>query len=367
MGLLHAEPARGAAALVAAASSSRVTYTSTSVRGEPVEMTGLVHLPPGDPPADGWPVVTYGHMTTGAGARSAPSLATPDHPELRRMTQGDALVSLLLAAGVVVLRPDYEGIGGPGPHPYLIGRSLATSTLDLLAAARAADPRMGPLWVSAGHSEGSVAALFAAGADRAPPPGVCLRGVAAFAPVSRMDLTIGAFQRLPVAVRGWEVVVPLIALMLAGAATVDDDLGGLLTTGGLSHLALELWPQLPQRSLEELATRDSWGGLAPSRVTGPRGAELRHRLFSVLRANDVRGVALRPGVPVRIDAGLVDEVAPLPVTEALVRGYRSAGVDVTYRRWRASHSGVMNAGRAPHPAAAWIVDRLRPQTPAERP
>lgn len=359
MRVLHAEPAVGSAALAAATSSSRVTYASTSVRGEPVEMTGLVHLPPGEPPDGGWPVVTYGHMTTGAGARGAPSLATPDHPELRRMTQGDVLVSHLLEAGVVVLRPDYEGIGGPGPHPYLIGRSLATATLDLLAAARAADPRLGPRWVSAGHSEGSVAALFAAGAHRDLPVGVSLRAVAAFAPVSRMDLTIGAFQRLPLAVPGWEVVVPLIALMVAGAATVDDDLAALVASGGLSAPAVAMWPQLAHRSLEELARRDSWGGLAPSRLTGPRGAELRHRLFCVLRANDVRDVVLRPGVPVRIDAGLVDEVAPLPITESLVRRYRRAGVDVTYRRWRASHSGVMGAGRAPGPAARWIVQHLR--------
>ena len=77
--------------------------------------------------------------------------------ELRRMTQGDTFVSHLLRAGVAVLRPDYPGLGSPGPHPYLIGPALAASVLDLLVAACSAFP-LADRWVSAGHSEGAVAA-----------------------------------------------------------------------------------------------------------------------------------------------------------------------------------------------------------------
>ena len=51
-----------------------------------------------------------------------------------------------------MVRPDYEGIGSAGPHPYLIGRSLATSVIDAATAARAIDPRIGQDVVVARHS-----------------------------------------------------------------------------------------------------------------------------------------------------------------------------------------------------------------------
>jgi Secretory lipase len=361
--VLHREPATGRAALEAAGSSTRVVHRSTSVSGEPTQMTGLVHLPRGAVPPGGWPVVTYGHMTTGGGGRAAPSLATEQHPELRRMTQGDALVSNLLRGGVAVLRPDYEGIGGPGAHPYLIGASLGRSCLDLLAAARADDERLGAAWVSAGHSEGAVAALYAASVGaRSPATGaseVELRGVAAFTPVTRMELTIGAYLRTPVVVPGARVVVPLIALMASGLATVDDRLAELLHDGGLSERARELLPELEQKSLSELARADSWGGLPAARMLGPRGAELRQRLLTGLAEQDVRHLELPRGVPVRLDVGRLDEVAPLPLTDALARGWRRQHVALTYQRWWSGHSGVMAASRAPGPAASWILARLR--------
>lgn len=111
--IVERSPATGRAALTAAGESWRVSYTSTSVTGDRAVLTGLVHLPPRTAPARGWPVVTYGHMTTGGGDRSAPSLAVEGHPELRRMTQGDAFVAHLLRCGIAVLRPDYEGLGSP--------------------------------------------------------------------------------------------------------------------------------------------------------------------------------------------------------------------------------------------------------------
>lgn len=352
------EPARGIAALAAAGESWRVSYTSTSVTGAPVLLTGLVHLPAGAPPAAGWPVVTYGHMTTGGSDRSAPSLAVAGHPELRRMTQGDAFVSRLLRAGVAVLQPDYEGLGSPGPHPYLIGPALATSVRDLLVAARSASFGLADRWVAAGHSEGAVAALHAA--SLGPLPGVRLAGCAVFAPVTRMDQTIGGSLRSPVTPPGFGVVPALIALMISGAATVDPGLSALVPGDGLSARARDLWPQLGERTLTELARRDSFGGLPPSAILGACGSVVRARLLDSLRANDVAGLALPPGLPLRIDAAVADEVAPLWLTRSLIRRYRAAGVPVESRWWRTGHSGVLAPQRAPGPAADWVVRLLAP-------
>ncbi|MFJ9315522.1 lipase family protein [Pimelobacter simplex] len=356
--ILAREPAQGRAALAAAAESWRVSYASTSVSGAPAVLTGLVHLPPGVPPATGWPVVTYGHMTTGGGDSSAPSLAADDSPELRRMTQGDHLVAALLRAGIAVLQPDYEGLGSLGPHPYLIGPALATSVRDLLVAARSSSAfALGDSWVAAGHSEGAVAALHAAAAG--PPPGVRLVGCAVFAPVTRMDQTIGLSLRWRTTPPGFGVVPSLIALMISGAATVDPELAALVESDGLSDRARRLWPELGERTLTELARRDSFGGLPPAALLGAQGPAVRERLLASLRTHDVARLALPAGMPLRIDAAVADEVAPFWLTRALVRRYRAAGVPVEGVWWRTGHSGVLAARRAPEPAAAWVAGLLR--------
>ncbi|WGY04229.1 lipase family protein [Nocardioides sp. QY071] len=341
------EPARGRAALAAAGESWRVSYPSGSS-----VLTGLVHLPAAAPPIGGWPVVTYGHMTTGGSDRSAPSTAVDGHPELRRMTQGDGFAAQLLGRGIAVLQPDYAGLGSPGPHPYLIGPALATSVLDLLVAARASFDLSGR-WVSAGHSEGAVAALHAAAVG--PPAGVSLLGCAVVAPVTRMDRTIGLSLRWPLTPPGFGVVPALVALMISGAATVDPQLRQLVDGDGLSDRARRLWPQLGERTLTELAHRSSFGALAPGALLGARGDVVRDRLLGSLRAHDVAGLSLPVDLPLRIDAATLDEVAPWWLTRSLVRGYRAAGLRVEPHWWRTGHSGVLGPGRAPAPAARWVA------------
>jgi hypothetical protein len=351
-----AAPARGLARLAAAGESWRVAYSSADVRGAPVTLTGLVHLPPSPPPETGWPVVSYGHMTTGGGPTAAPSTAVAGHPERRRMTQGDAFVSALLGLGVAVVQPDYEGLGGdPRPHPYLIGRALGSSVVDMVWAARSWEPRLGSAWVAAGHSEGAVAAAHAADSGRGLPAGLDLRGVALFAPVTRMDLTIGASLRVPVRFPGSGVVSALIGLMVSGAATADPAVRELALDGGLSDAARRRWSHLGDVPLTTAAAAGSWGDLAPAAILGSRGAELREALLDSLRANDVRCVHLRP-VPVRVDAAVFDEVAPLPLTRGLVAQWRGEGREVTFRQWPTWHSGVMD--HVPATAAAWVRDLL---------
>lgn len=325
-----------------------VDYPTSS--GTSDRLSGLLHLPHTAPPSDGWPFVTYGHMTTGAGDHSAPSIGTPEHPEWRRMSQGDALCDALLERGIAVLRPDYPGLGSAGVHPYLIGEPLARSMVDMAATRTALDARIGDRWVCAGHSEGSLATLFTAVRADWPTP---LRAVAAFAPITRMDLTIGLSSRVPRVLPGCGVVSALIGLMLLGASTTDARLARLLETDALGPRAKALWGELSAKCLSELAGPDSWGGVPPAAIADH---ELYQELFAVMRANEVADLV--PRVPVRIDSGLFDEVAPAFLTARLVRRYRGAGVEVTHRRWPTHHSGVMQAQYAPSEAADWIAARL---------
>jgi hypothetical protein len=333
-------------------------YATTSVGGEVVPASGLVLVPQGPAPAHGWPLVVYGHMTTGAADRCAPTRGTRDHSELRRMQQGDDAARRLLAAGVVVVRPDYEGLGVPGGHPYLQGPSLGTAMVDMVAATRGV-LRLNGRWAASGHSEGGVAALHVADATRPLIRGMQLRGVQAFTPVTRMEALVRVLQGTPVAqsqtIGG---LVALAALIGKGLAVKDPAFRRLaLKQGGLSSRAKALWPDLERLCLDELARADSWGGLAPAEVLGPRGKRLLFLLRRDLARIDVRALLLRD-VPVRIDEGVLDEVQPVAFVEDLAQTYRDQGLDVTLGRWPASHSLTNSEEFAVPEATAWILRRL---------
>lgn len=361
--VVRVSPATGLSVVAGSASAEVLRYRMTSVRGTVVEATGLVLLPPGAPPAGGWPFVVYNHVTTGAADLCDPSQVTPDNEAAELMTRGDDIATRLLDAGVAVLRPDYEGIGVPGPHPYLIGRSLATAVVDMVRAARRLEPRLGRDWVVAGHSEGGVGALWTAAADQPLPRGTRLHGAVAFTPVTQTALELELLRQLPATGPVVGGLSALGALILWGAATTDPRMRALLRTGGLSPEAVALLPHLEQRCLPGLSADDSWAGIAPADIPGdgPAGDELLERLLVVMRANDPAAVVVRPGLSVRIDAGILDGVAPLPFTEQLVQGYRDQGVDVTYERWLGGHPEVVRDGWAAGPAVDWILERLAEQ------
>lgn len=346
------------APVAGAARAFVLRYTTTSVRDRVVPATGLVLVPKGRRPRGGWPLVVYGHMTTGTADRCAPTSPHVPSGEDRRMArQGDDLARALLAAGVVVIRPDYEGLGVPGGHPYLQGRSLGRSMVDMVAATRRELPLAGD-WIAVGHSEGGVAALNVGDRRRRLVPGMRLRGISAITPVTRMEVLVRALQGVPVAVpQVTPQLVGLAALLLKGLAVTDPEFRRLALHGGLSDRARALWPHLESRCLAGVSAPDSWGGLAPAELLGPRGDEAAAALRHDLRRTDVRRLPMRH-VPVRIDLGLLDLVAPAPMTESLVRDYRRAGLDVTVGRWPSGHSPTNSDEFAVPAVTSWILARL---------
>lgn len=168
---------------------SLVMYSSTSVTGQTIPVTGVIIIPNGIAPEGGWPVITWAHGTTGLADTCAPSLK-PD--------EFVPLANPLLAKGYLIVATDYEGLGVPGLHPYIVGDSEAYGTLDIVKAARVfpganASSRF-LIW---GHSQGGHAALFA-GRDAEPyAPELDLVGVVAGAPPSQLLLINAALQQSP--------------------------------------------------------------------------------------------------------------------------------------------------------------------------
>src|SRR3984885_12160969 len=98
------------------ATTYRVLYRSTGLDDKPILVSGIVIVPPGDPPPGGRPIVAWAHPTSGVVPRCAPSLAI----FLFQQIQG---LRSFVRDGYVVAATDYPGLGTEGPHPYLVGTS----------------------------------------------------------------------------------------------------------------------------------------------------------------------------------------------------------------------------------------------------
>ena len=111
---------------LASAKAYRTLYRSTGLNGEPIAVSGAIIFPAGPPPRSGRNVIAWAHPTTGVVERCAPTLL----PDLSETILG---LTEMLARGYVIAATDYEGLGGAGMHPYLIGVSEARSVLDRCA------------------------------------------------------------------------------------------------------------------------------------------------------------------------------------------------------------------------------------------
>ena len=156
----------------------RVLYHSTDVTGADIIGSGVVIAPDNDAPAGSRKVVGWGHPTTGAVARCAPSNGVDPFDLIEGMRP-------LLAAGYVISYADYPGLGVQGQSSYLIGTSEGNSVLDAVRAARnIPETAAGSEVLLWGHSQGGQAVLFAGQDAKKYAPELAVRAVAVAAPAA---------------------------------------------------------------------------------------------------------------------------------------------------------------------------------------
>lgn len=321
-----------------AAEAWRIRYRSTSVEGEPVEVTGIVGRPRRAAPAGGYPVLAWAHGTVGVADECAPSLAGAG---------GLGTVQAFLDAGFVVAATDYEGLGGPGVHPYLVAESEGRGVLD---AARAAAEVVGDVSASVvvmGHSQGGHAALAAAEIAGRWAPELEVTGTIAVAPVGDLErlISIGfanrdAFGFGALIVAGWS------------DAYSDLDAADVLTPAGraVARLAttacvFDVFEAAPERSIDELVD------------TPPQELPAWERR---IRDNTIHPD--RIGGPVLVVQGTDDTLISSELTDDLVRSLCAAGVPVRYATYEGEgHGSVVTA--AANDMVTWALDRLARRRP----
>jgi pimeloyl-ACP methyl ester carboxylesterase len=321
--------------LKAAATQRYLLYRSESLGGDPVAVSGFMLTPKGKAPKGGWPVVSFGHGTTGIADKCAPSKY--------KITSGDygknaigPLWSGYLKAGYAVVQTDYEGLGTPGDHPYLMGGSEGRGILDLVRAARKSDKKIGKRVLLAGHSQGGHGALWAASIASEWTPELKILGSQAFAPIANVSIIAQAAEGFtqpgglaPYAgllTRAFDAVVPTFE-----------------PADWLTEPAMALYPDGATKCLDEMFAADSWGGI--SLADALRDDVNRDEFIGLFREYaDMDDFSL-PG-HVLILHGTADTTVPVALSDALEGDLKDAGTKVEYKKYEGeTHSGVVEAGR----------------------
>jgi pimeloyl-ACP methyl ester carboxylesterase len=328
----------------------RVLYLSTAVDGHAVAVSGVVIAPPlganGDAATD-LPVIAWAHETVGSADTCAPSRTFVG--ERRTDEPGravEAQLTDLVDSGHVVVATDYEGLGTPGPHPFLVGESEGRSVLDaVLAAQDLPDSGAGAEVLVYGASQGGQAALWAGQLAPAWSPGLDVLGVVAAAPFSEVDLLLPAATAIP----GGEgyVVLGAYGQVAANPALSAAD---VLEPEAVASAAV-----IEEACLIDVAVQLHDLAVATRRPVGRLDGFARPDWKAQLQS-------IKPGqspvaAPTLVVQGARDIVVPVQTTNALVARLCGLGDTVrTIRYASAGHADVVVSADAD--VRTWIDDRL---------
>ena len=322
------------------AQAYRVVYRSTDGGDAAVNVTGVVIVPAGRAPVGSRDIVAWAHGTSGIADACAPSINS-------WLFGSIAGLSDLLKRGYIVTATDYQGLGGPGPHPYLVGPSAAHSVLDAVRAARAIpDASASSRFAVWGESQGGHAALWTAQLAASYAPELQLVAAAAAAPP--VDLAANLTGNTNAVVR---------ALSTAYAAASWSSVYDV----PLSTIARPVGQDLIRRLAKNCVTLDGFKlqtkiGLA--RLTYQlRGVNLNAspRWAELMRVNSV--VPRKLGVPLLIAQGSADVIVAPPVTRQFVEQLCRAGQPLRFVEI-AGGDHVTIAKRTAATTIDWIGDRF---------
>ncbi len=325
-----------------------MTYNMANVQGKTATATAMVLFPKATQPKDGYRVVVWEHGTVGVGDSCAPSNNTIN-PRFK------ILADTLLAAGYVVIAPDYEGLGTRGMHPYL---NLGSEAKSAIAAVKAAKDHYGSQlnssWMSIGQSQGGHASL---GTAEFANNDSNYKGAVATAPASSLGYIISV-----VAPQAIQDILKREQAGTAPVGTAVEVYAELLAYAAYTTVGITAYePKFNYREIFQQRSQ-SIAEFAEG-TTGENGVCLTdlHNKFAddirdFLATNAGKTVLDYPGLagnfqenptvkkflvdnqpatkkinsPVMIVQGTADMAVPYPVTNALQEGLKKLGTDVTF-------------------------------------
>lgn len=297
--------------------STQILYRSQDARGQAIAVSGTVLVPTAPWAGAGKrPLVTFAVGTRGLGDACAPSKTLANGTDFEA-----GIINSFLSRGWAVVVTDYEGLGTPGIHTYVVGRTEGRSVLD---AARAAQRLAGsgldattPVGVY-GYSQGGGAAAWAGELAASYAPELNLKGVVEGGVPADLPAVASSVDGGPA------VALALFASVGFDAAYPELDLERYLTTRGRDFVARagsacltdyqdSVFPGTAFTHLDDYASPN------PLTIPAWQARFAQNKLGSTA-----------PSVPVFQFHGTIDELVPYGQADALHRTYCQAGVNLTW-------------------------------------
>jgi pimeloyl-ACP methyl ester carboxylesterase len=322
------------------ANAWRVLYRSTGAVGEPTAVSGTV-LVPRRRARSPRPLIAYAIGTHGIGDAAAPSRLLP-----RGLEWEAGMIAMILARGWAVSMTDYQGLGTPGDHAYMVGRALGPNVLDSLRVARELCPDELPGDGSAaviGYSEGGAAAAWAAQLQPSYAPEIPLCGVVAGAAAADVET--------------------------AGPSLDGTFFSFFMAYGGIGYAAaypeLELDPYLTPMARERIAMMRR-SSVLQAALFGPRYIHATDLTSpNVLempqwraRLQENRLGTILPAAPVLLHHARRDQIVSFQQSVQLREDWEKLGADVRLYVTRGGVDHISGALAGTPVALEWLARRL---------
>lgn len=328
--MLRTEPLERAMWVPETGEGQRILYSSTDgMEGKRrIAVSGALFVPQGKPPAGGWPVVAWGHGTVGIADACAPSWAGRSWRDMRYL-------STWLRQGFAVVATDYQGLGTPGPHPYLATRPVGYSLIDSARAAIRMRRDLSNRILFVGQSQGGAAVLAAAGLAPSYAPDLHVIGT-----VATGTGVLGGIAPPPAPGNPEVDATSAYGLYLAIAlAAFDPD---VRVEDVVSATAMPLLPQAATRCIDPFEFDMNMAGLNWTNIFRPEALAILGRHAALLNAPT-------PAIPtpVFLGTGARDIDVDPALQRALARRMCAAGTQVSHHVYPdLDHSGALNASLA---------------------
>jgi MYXO-CTERM domain-containing protein len=317
----------------------QILYLSTTALGERNAVSGTLLVPRAPYPGGPRPIVGYGVGTQGMGDACAASKGL-----VSGGTYDSGFARSALDRGWAVAVSDYEGLGTPGEHTYVVNLSLGHAVIDSVRAAqRIPEAGLGEdspvvFW---GYSEGGAA--VAAAAELAPSYAAELHVVAVASGAAPSDLIASGryqdgqlgFGSVFIAGLGYQAAYPELQL-----------------TSNLNELGRSEGEWAKNACILDIIARFSGRKMSDYTLADP----LTNDAF-VARLEENRLGRRNPRVPVYLYHGEVDQVIPLAVGEALRDAYCAGGASVSWVTYPGAEH-VLGQTQGFEAAEAWLAERL---------
>ncbi|MGH3646913.1 MAG: lipase family protein [Micromonosporaceae bacterium] len=313
----------------------QIQYLSTDTHGNSITVSGTVAVPASSYNGNR-PIVGYAPGTHGLGDQCAPSRHLEDGDD-----QEGGLIHQYGWRGFAVAITDYEGLGTPGDHRYMVARSAGNVLLDIVRAAQrltdAGLSKSAPVAL-VGYSQGGHAASWGAQLAGSYAPELNVKGVAAGGTPANLRQ-----------VADYNSGRPNFGLVLAAGIGMDA-----------AYPSLELESYLNdagRAGIEQLRNSCDFSPYANKTIDDYTTSNplATPQWQSTLDAQNVGGVA--PRMPVLLYHSTSDEIIPYRGARTLRTQWCGAGVKLSFWTFYFLEHAATAAWASPD-VTSWVADRL---------